>query len=85
MSLIKAKTNHIFLPMVIQNSPINPQTEMVIIMRSLEVKFDKYQIDKDYNFDENRLAKCFTTRAFSFFSSDPVERNSQLTLELKYV
>ena len=36
MSMIKAKTDRIFVPLVIQNSPINPSNDMIIIMHYLQ-------------------------------------------------
>jgi len=56
MSLIRQKTKHLFVPVCLQNSPVNPKTDMMIIMRSIE-RIEKYQIDQASIKDEYRLAK----------------------------
>ena len=83
MTVIKSRTGQIFLPVVIQNSPLNPQTEMLIVMRSLDKNFDKYAIDHEMYLDENRLSKSFTIRTFQFLTSDCTERKRQMENELK--
>lgn len=77
MTMIKTKTNQIFIPCALQNSPINTQTEMLIIMRNIE-KLDKFSIDREAIIDESRLSKSFTVRTFQFQASDPTERKMQL-------
>lgn len=82
MTIIKTKTGQIFIPTSIQNSPLNTDTEMIIVMRSIE-KIDKFSIDREGILDETRLAKSFTTRTFQFITSDPSERKDQLKNDLK--
>ena len=50
-----------FIPTVIQNSPLNPTYDMLIFMRSIE-KIDKFAIDREAVLDETRLAKSFSIR-----------------------
>ena len=83
MTIIKTKTNRIFVPSVLQNSPVNPETDFLIVMRSID-KLDKFFIDRSDDIDENLLAKCFTTRSFSFITSDASERRNQLKNDLRY-
>jgi hypothetical protein len=40
---------------------MNPTTDMIIYMRSIE-KLDKFNIDREAILDETRLAKSFTIR-----------------------
>jgi hypothetical protein len=61
MQIIKTKTGQIFVPTVIQNSPINTQMEMLISMRSIE-KLDKFSIDREAIIDDSRLARSFVVR-----------------------
>lgn len=82
MTIIKTKTGQIFIPTMIQNSPIEPNTEMLIIMRSIE-KLDKFSIDREAIIDENKLSKSFVTRQFSFITSEANERKIQLQNDLK--
>jgi hypothetical protein len=82
MTIIKTKTGQIFIPTMIQNSPIEPNTEMLIIMRSIE-KLDKFSIDREVIIDENKLSKSFVTRQFSFITSEANERKIQLQNDLK--
>jgi len=42
MAIIKAKTGQIFIPLIIQSNPMNTAYEMMIVMRSMQKKFDKY-------------------------------------------
>lgn len=56
MTFIKAKTGQIFIPISIQNSPFNPEYEMLIIMSSIE-KLDKFSLDREESLDETKLAK----------------------------
>ena len=77
MLIIRTKTNKLFIPTAIQNSPINTQTEMLIIMRSID-KLDKFQIEMYETLDESSLAKAFAVRTFQFITSDPNERKKQL-------
>lgn len=55
---------------------------MLIIMKSVD-RIDKYAIDHEESLDENKLAKQFVLRTFSFLTSDPGERRSQLHNNLK--
>jgi hypothetical protein len=81
MMIIKTKTNKIFIPSVLQNSPINTQGEMLIVMRNVD-KLDKFSIDRELIADESKLARCFAIRTFSFTPSDPVDRKNQLKNDL---
>jgi hypothetical protein len=81
MTIIKTKTGQLFIPTVVQSNPINPDTEMLIIMRSIE-KIDKFAIDTESVIDETRLAKSFTIRSLQFITSDPSERRNQIKNDL---
>eukprot|EP00347_Sterkiella_histriomuscorum_P022490 403338297 len=81
IATIKSKTSQLFIPTVIQNSPINPQHEMLLTMRSIE-KMDKYQIDPEVIIDDTKLAKSFFIRDIQFLTSDPNERKNQLQNDL---
>lgn len=81
MTIIKSKTGQLFIPTVVQGSPINPQQEMLIIMRSIE-RLDKYQIDREAIIDDSRLAKSYVLREFQFMSSDLSEWKNQLSNQL---
>ena len=82
ITIIKTKTGQLFIPTVLQNNPMSPSTEMIIVMRSIE-KLDKFAIDRDAVPDETRLAKSFTLRNFSFITNDPRERRNQLVNDLR--
>jgi flagellar biosynthesis regulator FlaF len=56
--------------------------DFLVVMRSID-KLDKYFIDRSEEIDENMLAKQFTTRSFSFITSDASERRNQLKNDLK--
>ena len=46
MSIIRAKTNKLFVPVTIQNNPLNPNNEMIILMRAVD-NMDVYSLDLD--------------------------------------
>lgn len=81
IATIKSKTSQLFIPTVLQNSPINPQHEMILVMRSIE-KLDKYQIDPEVIIEDSKLAKSFHVRDIQFLTSDPNERKNQLQNDL---
>ena len=61
ITIIKTKTGSVFIPTVIQNSPLNPTTDMIIYLRPID-KIDKFVIDRELASDETRLAKSFFIR-----------------------
>lgn len=63
MTSIKLKTGKIFIPVSIQNNPLNPDTEMLILMRTTE-NSEILGIDVGNVRDENILAKRFSVRDF---------------------
>ena len=73
MEIIKTKTGKIFIPTLIQNSPLNINTDMLVILRSID-KLDKFCIDSEAWQEEKKLARSFILRSFSFITSDPNER-----------
>lgn len=83
MTIIKTKTDKIFVPISLQSSPHNPERDMIIVMKDAS-KIDKYSIDREETLDENKLAKQFQTRSFQFITSDPGERRNQLKNDLRY-
>ena len=54
----------------------------MIMLRSIEKKFEKYNIDYEPYVDENRLSKSFALRSFQFIGSDSNERRKQLDNDL---
>jgi len=56
MTIMKTKTDRMFVPISLQNSPHNPERDMLIIMKDVS-KIDKYSIDREETLDENKLAK----------------------------
>jgi hypothetical protein len=81
MTFLKAKTNTIFVPTLIANSPLNPNTEMIIVMRPSDL-VDKHFFDGEVSFDESLVAKRFTVRVFQFLTKDPTTRLDQLKTDL---
>ena len=63
-----------------QNNPINPDTEMLLMMKAIET----VEIFKDYHTvkDDAVLSKRFVQRNFQFLSKDPLARETQLTNDL---
>lgn len=76
MTSVKAKTGKIFIPVSIQNNPLNPDTEMLILMRTTE-NSEILGIEVGNVRDENILAKRFSVRDFQF-SSPELEHQEQL-------
>jgi hypothetical protein len=62
MSIIKAKTGKIFIPLSIQNSLMDPSYDMIIILREYDEKFHKYNVDREIKHDEGKLAKSYIMR-----------------------
>ncbi len=62
MTFLKAKTQKLYVPTSIINSPLNPNTDMFILMRPTEL-LEKGMVEKDI-LDENVIAKRFTVRVF---------------------
>jgi hypothetical protein len=73
MTFLKSKTNQIFLPSSIINSPLNPNTEMMVLMRPYALVESLFQ-DSDTPTDENVVAKRFQVKVFQFISKDPQQR-----------
>lgn len=62
MTFLKAKTQKLYVPSSITNSPLNYNSEMLILMRPTEL-LEKGMIEKDI-MDENVIARRFTVRVF---------------------
>jgi hypothetical protein len=62
MTFLKAKTQKLFVPSSIINSPLNPNNDMFILMRPTEL-LERGMVEKDI-LDENVIAKRFTVRVF---------------------
>ena len=73
MTFIKNKTNKIFVPTAIINSPSNPNAEMMLFMRPREL-LDRYLIDLENTDNEDAVAKRYTVRVFQFISNKPQMR-----------
>jgi hypothetical protein len=61
MTLIKGINNKIFVPTTIYNSPFNPDTDMIIIMRSND-DIDALGLDCRNLQDVNLIAKKYLIR-----------------------
>ncbi|CDW90344.1 UNKNOWN [Stylonychia lemnae] len=82
ITIIKSKTGQLFIPTVIQNSPININNEMLITLRSIE-KMDKISIDREAIIDDSMLARSFITRDMQFLTSEPEKQRDQLLNDLR--
>ena len=54
--MIKALTGAIFVPMIVQNSPIGRKNDVMILLRNIEW-IDKLKLDTDSILDDKRLGK----------------------------
>ena len=84
LSLIKVQTGgQIFVPAVLQNSPLQPNQDFLVILRNIE-RLDKLKLDTDSILDEKKLPKQFETRILKFPKSDqPEEMRKVLQNELE--
>ncbi len=57
------------MPISLQPSPLNPNTEMMIVMKAAE-SIDKFIYDQDFPKDEEIVARRFTVRAFQFIQKE---------------
>jgi len=81
MTIIKAETGKIFIPIIVQSNPVSPETEMLIVMRSTD-RLEKFAIGDFVSGDETVLAKKFQVRNFQFISTDKEQRQKQLLQDL---
>lgn len=58
ITIIKTYTGQVFAPMIVQRSPINPDYDMIIVMRNIE-KTDKIKFDSEAIIDDKKLARSF--------------------------
>ena len=72
LSTIKVHTGQIFVPIVLQVSPLQPNTDFLIILRHIE-RLDKIKLDTESILDENKLHKQFEVRNFKFPKTDTPE------------
>lgn len=56
LSTIKVHTGQIFVPIVLQESPLQPNTDFLMILRHIE-RLDKLKLDTESILDENKLPK----------------------------
>lgn len=63
MTLIKGMNGKIFVPTSIYNSPLNPDQDMIVLMRSHE-DVDRLGLDCKNMKDENVIAKKYLIRNF---------------------
>ena len=81
MSIIKHATGLLYVPVVLQNSPLNPHQDALIIMRSCS-SVEKLSVEFTTDLAESELASRFVFRNFQFMTKDPVERSQQLRNDL---
>ena len=55
---LKQKTNKIFVPVSIQASPLNPNADLIVMMRAAG-KVERFIYNEDLPMDENLVAKRF--------------------------
>ncbi|CDW77689.1 UNKNOWN [Stylonychia lemnae] len=70
INLIKTKTNQIFIPVTIQNNPMNPDEEFIVGLQcDQNLKKYEYQFFSK-GLDEKTIADLFTLRTFQFETTD---------------
>jgi hypothetical protein len=63
MGIIKARTGKIFVPITIQNSPLSPNDEMLVLLRAYDKeKSEIFGFDQEITTDENLLSKRYNVR-----------------------
>ena len=73
------------LPTQIQNSPLNPDGEVMVLMRTnVQEIQDIYFLGQTISTNIDLLSKKFILRAFQFAVTDQVQRNDYITNDLKY-
>jgi hypothetical protein len=83
ISIIKTLTGQLFIPTVVQSSPIFPSHDCLVIMRNIE-RLGKLKLDTDSILDEKKLSKQFVVRNFKFLKKDsPEEMKKYLQAELE--
>ncbi len=71
------------MPIVIQESPLQPNTDFLLILRHIE-RLDKLKLDTESILDEKKLPKQFEVRNFKFPKTDtPEEMSKVLQKELE--
>lgn len=73
MTFLKSKTGKIFVPSSIVNSPANPNSELLLLLRPSDL-VDRSLFEPDLGYDELAIAKRFTVRMFQFMAKDPEMR-----------
>ena len=63
LSAIKGQTGQIFVPVVLQQIPLQANTDFLLILRHIE-RLDKLKLDTDSILDEAKLPKQFEIRTF---------------------
>ena len=56
MQLVKSLTGQIFVPTVVQSSPVHSDTDMIVMLRNIE-RLDKLKLDTDSILDEKKLVR----------------------------
>jgi hypothetical protein len=73
------------VPVSIALSPLNPDTELIIVMRTINVLQKVLFLDQPLPADPVALAAKFIIRQFQFMSKDQEQRKMQLNNDLQYV
>jgi len=62
-------SGQIFVPIALQVSPLQPNTDFIMVLRHIE-RLDKLKLDTDSILDENKLPKQFEVKNFRFPKTD---------------
>ena len=70
VTMIKTETKKIYLPVSISNSPLNPETEMLVLMRNgADIKIPGFDIKNFIN--EAVVDSLYSISTLQFMSRDP--------------
>jgi len=81
LAILKQQTNKMFLPVSLQGSPLDPDSELMILLRPIQ-QIEAFIYNESLSMDENVIAKRFQIKAFQFMASDPQKRKEQLLQDL---
>ncbi|CDW82505.1 UNKNOWN [Stylonychia lemnae] len=83
MGIIKDKTGQILVPVALQSSPLNPNTEMVVILRKLSKYMNDFLLlGQNIGQDVNLIAQRFVLKQFQFLTKDEEFRATHLNNDL---
>eukprot|EP00347_Sterkiella_histriomuscorum_P018856 403343909 len=82
IGIIKDRTGKIMVPVAIQSSILNPNSEMTVIMRTTQSFQDIYLLGQPLIQDVNLLAGKFILKNFQFMTTETEHREEHLTHDL---